>query len=276
MEHNPQAILDYIASLKEFGSTALQLQFDGSFSTLAEAEFSCNWVYACPKDSLHTIFKGNRPFEFYADETQGRARSAKLSEQGYETYFYHAEAHGGGNCPITQELIDAGQARIGYVVLHEAWHTTCKAQHYNLPYAVEESTGRAVGLFGAIRYAQQIQDHELIRTTTDQEEAWSGFATFINNAWNELHRLYSSPALSDEIASSKLALATRAQKVQQKLPASWEKREMCKPLNNAFIARYHDYTVHYPWARSILKSCDGNLAVAMKRFSREVPEQYQQ
>lgn len=273
---DPKPTLDYIARLKEFGSSQLHLQFDGSFCELAADSFSCNWVYACPVDSLQSVFKGQRPFEFYADEARGRARCAELSNEGYEIYFYHAEAHGGGNCPITRELIEAGPARIGYVVLHEAWHTTCKVNRYNLPYAVEESTGRVIGLFGAIRYGQFAADAQLTQLTTDQETAWYGFATFINAAWDELQRLYSTAAAIQEIASCKEQLAANACQLQHTLPASWEKQELLQPINNAFIARYHDYTVHYPWARALLMQCRGDLAAAMKRFSQELPPQYRQ
>ena len=257
----------YIAALKEFGRTQLNLRFDGSFSRISTDEFSCNWVYACKPDSLASVFDTPRPFEFYADEAAGRNRYHQLMDDGLDAYFYHAEAHGGGNCPITRDLLKASRARIGYVVLHEAWHTTCRIGKYHLPYPLEESTGRIMGLFGAIAYARSIDDTALLQEAINQEKAWQLFADFINSSWDELTTLYAANPGPEVIASCKETLKKRAAQLQNILPASWEKGELAQPINNAFIARYHDYTLYYPQARAHLLAQNSSLTAAMTAFA---------
>jgi len=188
-----------------------------------------------------------------------------LKQQGFETYFYHAEAHGGQQCPITQELLEASRARKSYVILHEAWHSTCRLENLQLDYSWEESSGRAIGLFAGIEHARKIGDPELIKKTTYQEIAWHMFAQFINAAWLRLQEHYKAKHNTDETRNCKLKLQEKAKFISSKLPESWEKQELLKAVNNAFILRYHDYAVHYQMARNVVEKL-GSVKAAMNLF----------
>lgn len=254
--------IEFVKSIKSFGEDKLGLIFDGSFEELAKDEFSCNWVYACYKDKMLSVFKDNFPFEFYPDMNKALKRQKELAVQGYDTYFYHAEAHGGQACPITKEMLESDKARQCYVILHEAWHSTSRINKHNFPYSFEESSGRVVGLFGGIELARSINDHKLLKETIDQEEAWSGFADFVNISFKRLNAL----SLEKELTELKKELNAEAESLYRTLPDSWEKIELKKEINNAFILRYHDYTVHYPLAKRIFLKA-GALTEAMKIYS---------
>ncbi len=262
-----KAKIKFIKDIKKFGENQLGLKFGGSFSRMAKGSFSCNWVYACYKNKMESVFGDDRPFEFYPDMDEALERQKELDKKKYDTYFYHAEAHGGGKCPITKEMLESDRARQCYVVLHEAWHTTSSINGHNFPYPFEESSGRVVGLFGGIEFAKYLKDDELLKITTDQEAAWSMFADFVNDSYERLKKLEEKKAASAQFSKLKKELNLKASELYNKVPDSWEKSELKKKINNAFILRYHDYTVHYPLAKkTYLKS--GSLKSAMENYSK--------
>ena len=106
------------------------------------------------------------------------------------------------------------------------------------------------------------ENHKLLKETIDQEEAWSGFADFVNISFERLNAL----SLEKELTELKKELNAEAENLYRTLPDSWEKIELKKEINNAFILRYHDYTVHYPLAKRIFLEA-GALTEAMKIYS---------
>jgi len=262
--------IEFVKAVKKFGEVQLHLRFDGSFEELATDDFSCNWVYACKKDKMESVAENNRPFEFYSDINKALKRQKEFAAQGFDTYFYHAEAHGGKKCPITREMLESDRARQCYVILHEAWHSTSRLHKHNFLYPFEESTGRVVGLFGGIEFARYLRDDELLKSTTDQEAAWSILADFVNDSWNKLNELMDKQAPLQEIEKLKEELNYKAQILYQTMPDSWEKIELNKPVNNAFILRYHDYTVYYPLAKAIFLE-DSILIRAMQKYVERAP-----
>jgi hypothetical protein len=259
--------IKFVKDIKKFGEKQLGLNFAGSFSRMAKGSFSCNWVYACYKNKLESVFGTDMPFEFYPDMDKALERQKELDKKRYDTYFYHAEAHGGGKCPITKEMLESDRARQCYVVLHEAWHSTSSLNKHNFPYPFEESSGRVVGLFGGIEFAEHVKDDELLRITTDQEKAWSIFADFVNESYLRLKELSDNKASAAKFAKLKKELDLEAEELYRAVPESWEKSELKKKINNAFIIRYRDYTVHYPLAKKIyLKS--GSVKSAMEAYSK--------
>jgi hypothetical protein len=259
--------IKFVKDIKKFGEKQLGLNFAGSFSRMAKGSFSCNWVYACYKNKLESVFGTDMPFEFYPDMDKALERQKELDKKRYDTYFYHAEAHGGGKCPITKEMLESDRARQCYVVLHEAWHCTSSLNKHNFPYPFEESSGRVVGLFGGIEFAKHIKDDELLKITTDQEKAWSLFADFVNDSYLRLKDLSDKKASAAKFTKLKKELDLEAEELYRTVPESWEKSELKKKINNAFIIRYRDYTVHYPLAKKIyLKS--GSVKSAMEAYSK--------
>lgn len=259
--------IKFVKDIKKFGEKELGMNFDGSFSRMAKETFSCNWVYACPKNELKSVLGDEMPFEFYPDMEIALNRQKVLDKKRYDTYFYHAEAHGGGKCPITNEMLESDRARQCYVVLHEAWHTTSSTNVHNFPYPFEESSGRVVGLFGGIEFAKYLKDDDLLKITTDQETAWSMFADYVNESYDRLKELTDKKASAVMFSKLKKELNTKAAELYNKVPDSWEKSELKKKINNAFILRYHDYTVYYPLAKKMfLKS--GSVRSAMEVYSK--------
>ena len=256
----------FIKTIKRFGEERLGLLFDGSFEEMAKTDFSCNWVYASQKESMASLFE--HPFEFYDDEEKALKRFEELKAQGYDSYFYHAEAHGGKACPITKEMLSSPRARQCYVVLHEAWHSTSRLNKHNFAYPWEESTGRVVGLFGGIELAQEMGDDELLKECIDQEAAWAMFADFVNAAYKGLSEAFQQKASSEKIVTLKIELNKEAALLHRKMPESWEKSELDKEINNAFIMRYYSYTVHYPLARTIYEE-EQDVKRAMARFVKD-------
>lgn len=257
----------FVKDIKKFGEKELGLNFAGSFSRMAKGSFSCNWVYSCYKNKLESVFGTDMPFEFYPEMDKALERQNELDKKRYDTYFYHAEAHGGGKCPITKEMLESDRASQCYVVLHEAWHSTSSLNKHNFPYHFEESSGRVVGLFGGIEFAKHIKDDELLKTAKDQEAAWSMFADFVNESYDKLKELSDKESSAAKFAKLKKKLNVEAEKLYNTVPDSWEKSELKKKINNAFIIRYRDYTVHYPLVKKIYQK-SGSVKSAMAVYSK--------
>ena len=253
----------FIRTIKEFGENKLGLKFGGSFETMADSEFSCNWVYACKPESLRSIFK--HPFEFYGNEAEALKRAEMLKHEGYDTYFYHAEAHGGKACPVTKDLLSSPRARQCYVVLHEAWHVTSRLDKHNFSYPFEESTGRVIGLFGGIELAKELGDKKLLQECIDQEAAWSLFAEFVNESHEQIAAAIENGVSPEKIHDMKKDMNQKAALVKDSMPDSWEKTELDKEINNAFIMRYYSYTVHYKLAKKIYLE-EHSVKSVMKKY----------
>lgn len=251
-----------ITEIKKFGENELKLNFDGSFEKFSDDDFSCNWVYACYKDKMESFFGNDEPFEFYSNFEEAKNRKKALDDMGCDTYLFSAEAHGGKSCPITKELVSAELQRQCYVVLHEGWHSTVRLKDYNFNYSYEESTGRIVGLFGAIEFAKKIGDDSFLKKAEEQEKAWSIMAEFVNQSFIEINECLKN---NKDINLLKKELNRKATLLQNDMPDSWEKSELSKEINNAFILRYHDYTVYYKIAKDIFNE-DKNLQNSMNRF----------
>jgi len=128
--------IKFVKDIKKFGEKELGLLFDGSFKRIAKDEFSCNWVYACHKDKMMSALENNAPFKFFTDINAALLRQKELNKKGFDTYFFHAEAHGGRKCPITKEMLETDRARQCYVVLHEAWHSTSRINEHKYDYSM--------------------------------------------------------------------------------------------------------------------------------------------
>lgn len=113
--------------------------------------------------------------------------------------------------------------------------------------------------------AEKLNDSNLLEATVNQEAAWSMFADFVNKVWDELQEFYSSNPAMEAIKLKKAEFNKRGAELAAELPDSWEKMELSKEINNAFILRYHDYTVYYPHAKRIYNMY-GNLAETIRHY----------
>ena len=91
------------------------------------------------------------------------------------------------------------------------------------------------------------------------------FADFVNAAYKQLSEAFQQKASPEKIATIKKELNKDAAVLHRGMPESWEKSELDKEINNAFIIRYYSYTVHYPLARKIYEE-EQDVKRAMARF----------
>ncbi|HAQ62290.1 TPA: hypothetical protein DCR49_09905 [Candidatus Delongbacteria bacterium] len=70
----------FVKDIKKFGENKLGLNFAGSFSRMAKGSFSCNWVYACYRDKIESVFGIDRPFEFYPEMDKALDRQKELDK----------------------------------------------------------------------------------------------------------------------------------------------------------------------------------------------------
>jgi predicted aminopeptidase len=263
--------LAFVASLREYGKEHMTLQFDGSFEHYSDEHQTCNWLYVCYPDKLVSGLKNRAPFEFHWDTAKAKRRQKHFEKKGFHTYLYQAEAHGGHHCPITPSLLESDKARQGYVVLHEGWHATLRLEGLRMPYTLEESTGRVVGLEGAKQYARHTGDTELLQTASDQMDAWGVFAGYINTMWRKLSKLYAQPKTERELNAIMQHVRDAAEAIRLRMPPSWEREELNRPVTNAFILRNHDYTWYYPLALDVLKKT-ASLKRAMLKYRKAADE----
>jgi len=257
----------FVRAVRRFGEEVLALRFDGSFEKFSPEHPTANWLYVVRADRLESALRSGATFKFSWDGRKARRWRRYHAGRGRHTYLYSAEAHGGSNCPVTPSLLAAGRARCCYVVLHEGWHSTLRLEGVRMPYALEEATGRVVGVYGASLFAESVADAGLLRETRAQRKAWAAFARFVNAACRRLERLYARDATRRERRSEFQRLRAEAAALRGRMPASWEREELSRPLNNAFFFRYRDYTLHYPLAVKVYRAA-GSLREAMEAYRR--------
>ncbi|TET33366.1 MAG: hypothetical protein E3J72_16900 [Planctomycetota bacterium] len=255
----------FVKELVKFGEEKLSLNFAGSFRKVDRKKKTANWLYVVHPDKLESALPNNETFLFFWDLGKARRKQTFYRKKGFHTYLYRAEAHGGGKCPITPMLLAATGARQGYVVLHEAWHSTCWSGGIRMPYALEEATGRVVGVMGAVMFAEKTGDVELIRECRNQARDWERFARFINRGAKALDKIYGKKPFAKERNVFFRKAREEADRLRDKTKSPWEKEELTREMNNALFFRYRDYTLHYPLALRIYKS-SRTLVSAMNKY----------
>jgi len=263
--------LNFVKTVRRFGEDVLSLDFGGSFRRLATDSPLVNWLYAVHRDRLQSALSGGATFRVTWDIGKARRWQRYYESRGHDTYLYRAEAHGGPDCPITTSLLRASPARCAYVILHEGWHTTLRINGFRMPYPLEEATGRIVGVFGTILFAQRSGDDELLDEAEDQMRAWHLFVRFINTNCRRLTALYSKGAEMSSRDALFDAIRSDAERLIERMPPSWERNELSKKLNNAFFFRYKDYTAFYPLALKVYNAA-GSLIRAMSKFKTAAKE----
>jgi len=263
--------LAFVRELRAYGQQALGLDFDGSFARFVSRHRTANWLYAVHADRLESALPGNATFRFSWKVAQLRRAERYHRRRGRHTYLYSAEAHGGSRCPVTPSLLAASRARQGYVVLHEAWHSTLRLSGVRLPYALEEATGRVVGVMGAVHFAEARGDRELLRETRAQARAWGALAGFVNRTHRQLSRFYRIQRRRrlGRARQRRLFAGVRdeAHRLRGATRSAWEREELTRSMNNAFFFRYHDYTRFYPLALRVYRGV-GSLPRAMRLYQR--------
>ncbi len=301
----------FVRELTRFGENRLGLSFDGSFKKYDPDLPAAHWLYSVYPDRFDSAHSKGVPFRFTWKLSQARAWERQSLHRGLHTYLYSAEAHGGPACPITSRLLQAPRARQAYVVLHEAWHSTLRCGQIRMPYALEEATGRVVGVMGAVQFARVHGDADLETAALNQARDWHGFARWINQSYRQLDRLYrdatvgnrrrprpqrddrtgqdclpgpphggkqdpragkrratelgspADPALRDAWE----AIHGDAEGLRARTRSLWEREELTRTVNNAFLFRYYDYTRYYPLALRIYKHT-GSLPRSMALYRR--------
>ncbi|MHC4662572.1 MAG: aminopeptidase [Planctomycetota bacterium] len=261
----------FIKELKRFGGKELKLDFAGSFEKFKSDYRTANWLYVVRRDRFESALPENETFLFFWDIRKARRRQTLYRKKRFDTYLYSAEAHGGGKCPITPLLLEAARARQAYVVLHEAWHSTCRIEGIRMPYALEEATGRVVGVIGAVKFAEKTGDEGLITECQDQARDWERFARFINRNAKALDKLYGGNATAKKRGKLFSKAEAEAKKLREKTKSEWERKELTREINNALFFRYRDYTLHYPLALKIFR-LSRSLPNAMKKYKRAARE----
>jgi hypothetical protein len=265
MKHVKPGGVAFVKELVKFGEEKLKLNFAGSFREVDRQKKTANWLYVVHPDKLESALPNNDTFIFFWDLGKAKRKQTYYRKKGFHTYLYSAEAHGGGKCPITPMLLDATGARQGYVVLHEAWHSTCWSSGIRMPYALEEATGRVIGVMGAVMFAEKKGDAGLIMECRNQARDWERFARFINRGAKALDRIYGKKPFAKERNAFFRKAGEEADRLRDKTKSPWEKKELTREMNNAIFFRYRDYTLHYPLA---LKVCESSpsLMSAMKKY----------
>ena len=267
ISENMQNQLDFIHELVEFGKTKLNLEFGDSFSEYSEEHTICNWLYVCYPDKFQSALPNSSEFLFFWKEEEAKKQQKIFNEKGFHTYLYQAEGHGGENCPITDGLINATKARQAYVVLHEGWHITVRHKSYKMSYPFEESSGRALGLVGAILFALEKNDKQLHLECCNQLQAWKLMSAYINQYRAKLkYGLLFSGEQKQQLLFDEIN--TAAQKVVKEMPESWERHELNRQINFAFILRNYSYTKYFEKAMTNIEDC-GSLTAAMKKWSKK-------
>ncbi len=259
--------LTYIRDLRAFGEQDLSLQFDGSFRRFSGRYRTANWLYIVHRDRLATAWPGNDTYRFSWEISRMRRWERYHRGRGRHTYLYSAEAHGGSRCPVTPALLAAGRARQAYVVLHEAWHATLRLAGIRMPYALEEATGRVVGVVGAVRFAERCGDRSLLREAKQQLHAWGCLARFVNRTHRRLDRFYRGSPNARERHREMRIIRQDARNLRGRVASVWEHEELTREMNNAFFFRYHDYTRLYPLALRVYRHHQ-SLRSTMRTFLR--------
>lgn len=262
-----RARLAFVRDVVAFGEEHLALQFDGSFRRFVARHRTANWLYAVEPDRFESCLPGRATFTFAWDRAKLRRMERRFRARGKHTYLFSAEAHGGRACPVTPALLAASRARQAYVVLHEAWHSTLRTEGIQMPYALEEATGRVVGVMGAVLLAERRRDAELLHEAREQARAWGAMARFVNRSYARMDRIFRSGAPGRERTEAWRAIRAEARALRARTISSWEREELGRPVDNAFLFRYHDYTRLYPLAFSVWRNA-GSLPVAMRLYKR--------
>lgn len=250
----------FVQKLREFGETALGLNFGESFKHFAPDHPVPHWLYVAERYAVKSIFDWNgRPY-IHGYDAHALDRKEELETiagifgaLGFDIYLFAAEAWGGPKCPILPLLLQQSKIRQAYVVFHEGWHTTAYLQKIKLPNDLEEPVAIAVADVATRSFAETIGDAELSNALVTLRRTREKFGKAIQTSIALLQKGYEELKYKNKEEAEAMRRDVFAEIHANPVWGEAEKAGVMfggisrfQPINNAFFVRYRSYYDHLP------------------------------
>lgn len=230
--------LDLIDSLKVFIAKDLKLDIPEDFYTKWTDSKDSMYLYVYAADAKH-IAHGDtthRSSWYYTNEDTAKAKVAQLKAKGYHTMLYRTA--GTSAAELNRKLLSYPDVALAFIIIHEAVHNHIRnnEKYKGYPYVYEESLCDAVAILGMqilVRQGRLLDAKAVEKHTRSLERCYA----ILNKAHDKL----------DDTEHDALILqATNRRMMRYTRNANqFLKDRMRYEVNNAYLLRTRDYSLHY-------------------------------
>lgn len=182
------------------------------------------YVYVSSRDSVARRSPG-RFYYYGTDPALGRAKADSFSKIGYDVMVYLTA--GTSASVINKHLLSYDPLSISFIMLHEAMHLHVVRAGLKITYDYEECIGDVVGN-AYLKYL----------FPRSQQKAIKRFVKCNEKVYRKINK-----CLKGRISKAKCE--EKIYDITNTLGTSFQKERYQYPVNNAYLLRFRDYTLHY-------------------------------
>ncbi len=190
------------------------------------------YLYVSKPDTIQTALDGNRVFYYFTSADTAAIQEQFYRESGMHTLLYKTAGTSGAelNCKLVGYPAEA----IVFILLHEATHQHIRGSETKINYAFEEAMCDAVAVVAGRKYLRKAHP-SLRKAFRLQTMVLEGVYKHSNNYIDGYATFNSGLKIRLE----------KALKTVEKNGNAFMKDRMLYPVNNAYLRRISDYSVHY-------------------------------
>lgn len=198
---------------------------DEFFTTIDSDDSEYVYLYVSSKDSVSRISPGR--FFYYDNNPQrGRIKADSFSRLGYDVMLYLTAGTSGAM--IHKHLLTYNDYSISFIMLHEAMHIHIgRVGFRHITYDYEESIGDVVGNAYLTKLFPK-----------SEQRACKKFIRCNERVYKKINKCLAGK-LSKERCQKKIYRITNNK------GSSFQKERYQYTVNNAYLLRFQDYTLHY-------------------------------
>ena len=195
------------------------------FTTIDPDDSEYVYLYVSSKDSVSRISPGR--FYFYdTDPQRGRQKADSFSRIGYDIMLYLTAGTSGAM--IHKHLFTFDDISNSFIMLHEAMHIHIgRAGFRHITYDYEESIGDVVGNAYLTKLFPK-----------SEHRACKRFIRCNERVYKKINKCLAGK-LSKESCQKKIY------RITNNIGSSFQKERYQYTVNNAYLLRFQDYTLHY-------------------------------
>ena len=230
--------LDLIDSLKVFIAKDLKLDITADFYTKWTESKDSMYLYVYAADVKHIAHgdTAHRSSWYYTNEDTAKAKVVQLKAKGYHTMLYRTA--GTSAAELNRKLLSYPDEALAFIIIHEAVHNHIRnnEKYKGYPYVYEESLCDAVAILGIqtlIKQGRLLDAKAVQKHTRSLERCYA----ILNKA---------NDKLDDTEHDALILQATNRRMMRYTRHANqFLKDRMRYEVNNAYLLRTRDYSLHY-------------------------------
>ncbi len=217
--------LQHIANCSRLIKDSLKIQPANNFyEEFSNSENPYIYLYVSSKDSIHSLSPG-KFFYYNHDLKKGEWKADSFSRAGYDVLLY--KTAGTSASYLSSHLLNYDSISISFIMLHEAMHIHLVKAGYKIAYEFEESIGDVVGN-DYLHFLLPDKAHKKVKR----------FIKCNEKVYKKINKCLMQKITNEQCQA-------KIYRITNKRGTAFQKDRYQYTVNNAYLLRFRDYTIHY-------------------------------